>query len=147
MSFIIGCKCDGDGSSLKSPPILEFIEMRWQFASLRCHMLCFDWCSYVARWLATSVCDGLHFFLRFALLLSCPTPFVRLPYAIQCFAHTSSRAAYTFFFSFFECCVSRAHTCALSYRLRAMSTPSRKRLMRDFKRPRHDPPAGISGAP
>eukprot|EP01018_Ginkgo_biloba_P035089 Gb_07829 [translate_table: standard] len=28
-----------------------------------------------------------------------------------------------------------------------MSTPSRKRLMRDFKRLQHDPPAGISGAP
>ncbi|KAI5416695.1 Ubiquitin-conjugating enzyme E2 2, partial [Lathyrus oleraceus] len=29
----------------------------------------------------------------------------------------------------------------------AMSTPARKRLMRDFKRLQHDPPAGISGAP
>uniref|UniRef100_F6H5P2 UBC core domain-containing protein n=1 Tax=Vitis vinifera TaxID=29760 RepID=F6H5P2_VITVI len=28
-----------------------------------------------------------------------------------------------------------------------MSTPSRKRLMRDFKRLQQDPPAGISGAP
>lgn len=28
-----------------------------------------------------------------------------------------------------------------------MSTPSRKRLMRDFKRLMQDPPAGISGAP
>jgi ubiquitin-conjugating enzyme E2 A len=28
-----------------------------------------------------------------------------------------------------------------------MSTPSRKRLMRDFKRLQNDPPAGISGAP
>ncbi|KAK8965501.1 Ubiquitin-conjugating enzyme E2 2 [Platanthera guangdongensis] len=28
-----------------------------------------------------------------------------------------------------------------------MSTPSRKRLMRDFKRVQQDPPAGISGAP
>ncbi|KAL8528311.1 hypothetical protein ACS0TY_005934 [Phlomoides rotata] len=28
-----------------------------------------------------------------------------------------------------------------------MSTPTRKRLMRDFKRLQHDPPAGISGAP
>jgi ubiquitin-conjugating enzyme E2 A len=28
-----------------------------------------------------------------------------------------------------------------------MSTPARKRLMRDFKRLQHDPPAGISGAP
>jgi ubiquitin-conjugating enzyme E2 A len=31
--------------------------------------------------------------------------------------------------------------------LRIMSTPSRKRLMRDFKRLQQDPPAGISGAP
>ncbi|KAM0040011.1 putative ubiquitin-conjugating enzyme E2, ubiquitin-conjugating enzyme/RWD [Helianthus debilis subsp. tardiflorus] len=30
---------------------------------------------------------------------------------------------------------------------RKMSTPSRKRLMRDFKRLQQDPPAGISGAP
>ncbi|KAL6178101.1 hypothetical protein ACLB2K_049620 [Fragaria x ananassa] len=29
----------------------------------------------------------------------------------------------------------------------AMSTPARKRLMRDFKRLQQDPPAGISGAP
>ena len=28
-----------------------------------------------------------------------------------------------------------------------MTTPSRKRLMRDFKRLMQDPPAGISGAP
>jgi ubiquitin-conjugating enzyme E2 A len=28
-----------------------------------------------------------------------------------------------------------------------MSTPARKRLMRDFKRLQTDPPAGISGAP
>jgi hypothetical protein len=28
-----------------------------------------------------------------------------------------------------------------------MSTPVRKRLMRDFKRLQQDPPAGISGAP
>ncbi|CAN1349057.1 Ubiquitin-conjugating enzyme E2 1 [Linum perenne] len=28
-----------------------------------------------------------------------------------------------------------------------MTTPSRKRLMRDFKRLQQDPPAGISGAP
>ena len=28
-----------------------------------------------------------------------------------------------------------------------MSTPTRKRLMRDFKRLQQDPPAGISGAP
>ncbi|KAL8147457.1 hypothetical protein AgCh_004966 [Apium graveolens] len=28
-----------------------------------------------------------------------------------------------------------------------MSTPARKRLMRDFKRLHQDPPAGISGAP
>jgi hypothetical protein len=30
---------------------------------------------------------------------------------------------------------------------RRMTTPSRKRLMRDFKRLMQDPPAGISGAP
>ncbi|KAL4379648.1 hypothetical protein GQ457_02G030570 [Hibiscus cannabinus] len=30
---------------------------------------------------------------------------------------------------------------------KAMSTPARKRLMRDFKRLQQDPPAGISGAP
>lgn len=30
---------------------------------------------------------------------------------------------------------------------RIMSTPARKRLMRDFKRLQQDPPAGISGAP
>ena len=30
---------------------------------------------------------------------------------------------------------------------RRMSTPARKRLMRDFKRLQQDPPAGISGAP
>ncbi|WVZ10860.1 hypothetical protein V8G54_015390 [Vigna mungo] len=29
----------------------------------------------------------------------------------------------------------------------SMSTPARKRLMRDFKRVQQDPPAGISGAP
>lgn len=29
----------------------------------------------------------------------------------------------------------------------SMSTPARKRLMRDFKRLQQDPPAGISGAP
>jgi ubiquitin-conjugating enzyme E2 A len=28
-----------------------------------------------------------------------------------------------------------------------MSTPARKRLMRDFKQLQQDPPAGISGAP
>eukprot|EP01133_Synstelium_polycarpum_P016328 gene16328-19423_t len=28
-----------------------------------------------------------------------------------------------------------------------MSTPARRRLMRDFKRLQNDPPAGISGAP
>ena len=28
-----------------------------------------------------------------------------------------------------------------------MSTPARKRLMRDFKRLQKDPPAGISGTP
>lgn len=28
-----------------------------------------------------------------------------------------------------------------------MSTPARRRLMRDFKRLQTDPPAGISGAP
>ncbi|ONM51544.1 Ubiquitin-conjugating enzyme E2 2 [Zea mays] len=28
-----------------------------------------------------------------------------------------------------------------------MSTPARKRLMRDFRRLQQDPPAGISGAP
>ena len=28
-----------------------------------------------------------------------------------------------------------------------MSTPARKRLMRDFKRLLHDPPEGINGAP
>ncbi|GAY39994.1 hypothetical protein CUMW_048620 [Citrus unshiu] len=28
-----------------------------------------------------------------------------------------------------------------------MSTPAKKRLMRDFKRLQQDPPAGISGAP
>ncbi|KAK8634265.1 hypothetical protein V6N13_015093 [Hibiscus sabdariffa] len=32
-------------------------------------------------------------------------------------------------------------------RRKAMSTPARKRLMRDFKRLQQDPPAGISGAP
>lgn len=31
--------------------------------------------------------------------------------------------------------------------VRRMSTPARKRLMRDFKRLQQDPPAGISGAP
>jgi len=31
--------------------------------------------------------------------------------------------------------------------IRGMSTPARKRLMRDFKRLMQDPPAGISGAP
>ncbi|KAI3799150.1 hypothetical protein L1987_34440 [Smallanthus sonchifolius] len=34
-----------------------------------------------------------------------------------------------------------------SQQLTKMSTPSRKRLMRDFKRLQQDPPAGISGAP
>ena len=28
-----------------------------------------------------------------------------------------------------------------------MSTPARRRLMRDFKRLQQDPPAGVSGAP
>lgn len=28
-----------------------------------------------------------------------------------------------------------------------MSTPARRRLMRDFKRLQEDPPAGVSGAP
>ncbi|CAI9297163.1 unnamed protein product [Lactuca saligna] len=32
-------------------------------------------------------------------------------------------------------------------RVSTMSTPARKRLMRDFKRLQQDPPAGISGAP
>ncbi|XP_010551519.1 PREDICTED: ubiquitin-conjugating enzyme E2 2-like isoform X2 [Tarenaya hassleriana] len=32
-------------------------------------------------------------------------------------------------------------------RVRRMSTPARKRLMRDFRRLQQDPPAGISGAP
>ncbi|KAJ0450589.1 putative ubiquitin-conjugating enzyme E2, ubiquitin-conjugating enzyme/RWD [Helianthus annuus] len=36
---------------------------------------------------------------------------------------------------FFVCCAAE------------MSTPARKRLMRDFKRLQQDPPAGISGAP
>ncbi|RWW73233.1 hypothetical protein BHE74_00018905, partial [Ensete ventricosum] len=34
-----------------------------------------------------------------------------------------------------------------SIRVARMSTPARKRLMRDFKRLQQDPPAGISGAP
>ncbi|KAK7292229.1 hypothetical protein RIF29_08006 [Crotalaria pallida] len=34
-----------------------------------------------------------------------------------------------------------------SFQVVAMSTPARKRLMRDFKRLQQDPPAGISGAP
>ncbi|KAF3949335.1 hypothetical protein CMV_024785 [Castanea mollissima] len=33
------------------------------------------------------------------------------------------------------------------FQVLTMSTPSRKRLMRDFKRLQQDPPAGISGAP
>ncbi|KAI6683013.1 hypothetical protein NL676_028926 [Syzygium grande] len=41
---------------------------------------------------------------------------------------------------------SRSVVCAPSP-VTAMSTPSRKRLMRDFKRLQQDPPAGISGAP
>ncbi|KAD5961096.1 hypothetical protein E3N88_12569 [Mikania micrantha] len=36
---------------------------------------------------------------------------------------------------------------SLRQQLAKMSTPSRKRLMRDFKRLQQDPPAGISGAP
>ncbi|MEE6479310.1 hypothetical protein FKM82_012214 [Ascaphus truei] len=40
------------------------------------------------------------------------------------------------------------HTCALPSALtRAMSTPARRRLMRDFKRLQEDPPVGVSGAP
>lgn len=35
----------------------------------------------------------------------------------------------------------------LVQRILRMSTPARKRLMRDFKRLMQDPPAGISGAP
>ncbi|CAF2000063.1 unnamed protein product, partial [Brassica oleracea var. botrytis] len=35
----------------------------------------------------------------------------------------------------------------LIQRFHQMSTPARKRLMRDFKRLQQDPPAGISGAP
>jgi len=31
--------------------------------------------------------------------------------------------------------------------IRAMSTPAKRRLMRDFKRLQEDPPAGVSGAP
>ncbi|KAK1423312.1 hypothetical protein QVD17_18610 [Tagetes erecta] len=36
---------------------------------------------------------------------------------------------------------------ALTFQAAKMSTPARKRLMRDFKRLQQDPPAGISGAP
>lgn len=35
----------------------------------------------------------------------------------------------------------------LGVRLNKMSTPARRRLMRDFKRLQEDPPAGVSGAP
>uniref|UniRef100_A0A803L931 E2 ubiquitin-conjugating enzyme n=2 Tax=Chenopodium quinoa TaxID=63459 RepID=A0A803L931_CHEQI len=37
--------------------------------------------------------------------------------------------------------------CFIANKVVTMSTPSRKRLMRDFKRLQQDPPAGISGAP
>lgn len=33
------------------------------------------------------------------------------------------------------------------YRVVRMSTPAKKRLMKDLKRLQQDPPAGISGAP
>uniref|UniRef100_A0A0G2K8F7 Ubiquitin-conjugating enzyme E2A n=1 Tax=Rattus norvegicus TaxID=10116 RepID=A0A0G2K8F7_RAT len=37
--------------------------------------------------------------------------------------------------------------CPTSDPAKAMSTPARRRLMRDFKRLQEDPPAGVSGAP
>ncbi|KAL2505065.1 Ubiquitin-conjugating enzyme E2 2 [Abeliophyllum distichum] len=40
-----------------------------------------------------------------------------------------------------------SNSCRFHSRAVRMSTPSRKRLMRDFKRLQQDPPAGISGAP
>ncbi|CAI9754605.1 unnamed protein product [Fraxinus pennsylvanica] len=43
--------------------------------------------------------------------------------------------------------ISFNQICLLFQPPHRMSTPSRKRLMRDFKRLQQDPPAGISGAP
>ncbi|EDL28981.1 ubiquitin-conjugating enzyme E2A, RAD6 homolog (S. cerevisiae), isoform CRA_b, partial [Mus musculus] len=37
--------------------------------------------------------------------------------------------------------------CPTAEPAKAMSTPARRRLMRDFKRLQEDPPAGVSGAP
>lgn len=39
------------------------------------------------------------------------------------------------------------HFDVVNFQATRMSTPARKRLMRDFKRLQQDPPAGISGAP
>ncbi|PQQ08691.1 hypothetical protein Pyn_14578 [Prunus yedoensis var. nudiflora] len=43
--------------------------------------------------------------------------------------------------------VAEPNSLAVSQQAVRMSTPARKRLMRDFKRLQQDPPAGISGAP
>ncbi|KAI5352598.1 hypothetical protein L3X38_005489 [Prunus dulcis] len=43
--------------------------------------------------------------------------------------------------------VELPNSLAVSQQAVRMSTPARKRLMRDFKRLQQDPPAGISGAP
>lgn len=44
-------------------------------------------------------------------------------------------------------CVTRKNQNKTYHRQQSMSTPARRRLMRDFKRLQTDPPAGISGAP
>jgi hypothetical protein len=46
-----------------------------------------------------------------------------------------------------DLCSHGSHKGMSMQRTLRMSTPARKRLMRDFKRLMQDPPAGISGAP
>jgi len=42
---------------------------------------------------------------------------------------------------------TNCHSSETNFKFSTMSTPARRRLMRDFKRLQEDPPAGVSGAP
>ncbi|RZC16987.1 Ubiquitin-conjugating enzyme E2 2 isoform B, partial [Glycine soja] len=57
----------------------------------------------------------------------------------------SSFSSFSYYCRHFD--LNHPRALALPFLVATMSTPARKRLMRDFKRLQQDPPAGISGAP